>query len=114
MKKPPAIVLEVVTANRLRGGDVVYLKADLTWSLHLNDSAASDDATEKERLLAAAEQAVEEREVVAPYLIPVKRDPGRLTPLSQRETIRANGPTVRYGPSAQDDSPSLPRGKVHV
>jgi len=114
MKKTPAIVLEVVTANRLKGGDVVYLSSGLTWSLHLNDAAASDDAAEKERLLAAAERSVTEREVVAPYLIPVKRDAGRLTPLSQRETIRANGPTVRYGPAVPDETETLPRGKANV
>lgn len=87
--------LKVVTANRLREGDVVYLTDTGKWSLHLNQSRTSRDPAEIEAMLAAAAQAVAAREIVGPYEMEVVEVDGILQPLSTREIIRAAGPTVR-------------------
>lgn len=91
---PKHAALQVVTASRLREGDVVYLTADGHWSTHLNESQASADGAVIEALLAKAQADVAARLVVAPYAFPVVEIDGILQPLSTRETIRAAGPTV--------------------
>ncbi len=89
------MALKVVTANRLNDGDVVYLTAHGDWSAWLDDSGPAETPEHEAALLERAEQAVHERLVVDPYLMPVARDAGQLRPLSQREIIRAAGPSVR-------------------
>ena len=87
--------LKIVTANRLREGDVVYLTADGAWSTQINDSRATRDGEELQAMLAEAAQAVAARQVVAVYDMEVAAVDGGLQPLSTREIIRAAGPTVR-------------------
>lgn len=87
--------LKIVTANRLRQGDVVYLTDTGKWSIHLNQSRATRDAAELATMLVEAEEAVAAREIVAPYEMEVVEVDGILQPLSTREIIRAAGPTVR-------------------
>lgn len=86
---------KIVTANRLRDGEVVYLAGDGSWSQWLDDSRTAGDAAEEDDLLARSEEAVRDRLVVGPYLMPVAKEDGTLHPLSQRERIRAKGPSVR-------------------
>jgi len=87
--------LKIVTANRLRQGDVVYLTDTGTWSTHLNQSRTTRDAAQLEAMLSQAGEAVAAREIVAPYEMEVVEIDGILQPLSTREIIRAAGPTVR-------------------
>lgn len=89
------MALQVVTANRLRQGDVVYLTAAGGWSLRLNESRTARDKADVEAMLAQAEADVAARLVVAPYAFEVAEIDGVLQPLSTREAIRAAGPTVR-------------------
>ena len=86
---------QVVSANRLTDGLVVYLTNDGGWSERLADvRVANDDAT-AEQLLAQAKQAEDDRVVVDPYLIDVDEFDGELRPKKYREYIRAMGPSVR-------------------
>ena len=92
------MTLKIVTANRLREGDVVYLADDGDWSDWITDGGVAESPEEEARLLATAERAVEARLVIAPYLMEVARangETGELRPLGQREIIRATGPSVR-------------------
>ena len=84
--------LQVVTANRLRDGIVVYLAADGGWRERVADAAIADD--QGERLMALASAAVEARLVIDPYLIEVVEDGGLVRPSRYREVIRATGPSV--------------------
>ncbi len=87
--------LKVVTANRLREGDVVYLTESGLWSTWLNQAAASRDEAAEQELLQRAEADVEAGKIIGPYLIELIEVDGLLQPLSTRESIRAAGPTVR-------------------
>ena len=89
------MTLKVVTANRLGDGDVVYLTAEGAWSPWLEEARASADPARQATLLTIAERAVTARLVVEPYLMPVAEEAGARRALSQREKIRARGPTVR-------------------
>jgi sulfite reductase (NADPH) hemoprotein beta-component len=88
------MTLKIVTANRLREGDVVYLSAAGAWSQWISDSAVARTPEEETRLIRIAEQAVADRLVVGPYATEVARDDGGIQPLGQREIIRAKGPTT--------------------
>ena len=93
MAKP--IPLQVLTANMLRGGDVVYMTAAGSWSLCLADAAIYETPEAMAPAEAIAQQSVEANEVVNPYGFGVVVEAGETVPMSQRERIRAKGPTIR-------------------
>ncbi len=83
---------KVATANYLRGGEIVYFTDSGDWSLNLEDAlVAFDDWAE---LLNSASIGEKEQLVISLYLIDVEDTKGGLIVLSQREKIRAMGPTV--------------------
>ena len=86
--------LEIVTANRLADGRVVYL-GEQGWSTHIGEAEVAGSAAAAAALLELAQRAVAEREVVDPYLIEVVEEEGILRPARRRERIRGAGPTVR-------------------
>jgi len=89
------MTLKILTANRLRDGDVVYLTADGAWSDWLEDADLAEAPEAEAALLALGEEALDRRLVVDPYLMAVTRVDGGFGPISQREIIRARGPSVR-------------------
>ena len=95
------MALQMLTANRLSDGAVVYLTAAHEWSDRLADGRVAETDAEAVALEAEGREAVRLRLVVAPYLIEVERTPDGLAPVRYKELIRAKGPTVPSGtPSA--------------
>jgi hypothetical protein len=84
---------QMLTANRLRDGDVLYRKGD-GWVLLLADGDVYRDQSSAEAALEAANAELDRNEFVAPYLFEVREVDGRIRPLKEREIIRAAGPTV--------------------
>ena len=86
---------QVVTANRLLEGDVVYLTSSGGWTTDLAEAVIILGAEEEANRLEEAMQAVAQRQVVGPYLMQVEPQASGPLPLSQRERIRARrGPTA--------------------
>lgn len=85
---------QVLTANRLRDGAVVYWSSG-SWTGSLETAQVFSDKVSAEAALERAAKDVAGRIVVNPYLFEVRRDEGRLMPLREREVIRAAGPSVR-------------------
>jgi hypothetical protein len=85
---------QVLTANRLRTGDVLYWTAG-QWAEAFGQAEVFPDPDAAQAALRAAERFVADRIVVAPYLMPVRVAAGGAHPLEERERIRAAGPTVR-------------------
>jgi hypothetical protein len=82
---------KVVTANRLREGDVVYLTADDRWSLvHHEAELIEDEAHSQMRLLHAAAQKLV---VVGAYLADAKMGARGPEPTHFREEFRTRGPS---------------------
>jgi len=79
----------VVTANRLTDGIVVYLAADGEWTEQIANARVADTEEETKALEAEAENAVRERRVVAVYPMAVALKDGAIDPISVRERIRA-------------------------
>ena len=84
---------QMLTANRLRDGDVLYRKGN-GWVAMLADGDVYADLASADAALAAATAELARNEVVAPYLFEVREVNGKVTPVKEREIIRAAGPTV--------------------
>ena len=84
---------QMLTANRLVDGDVLYRKGG-GWVLTLADGDVYDEAAAKTALAAAQAETIQNT-FVAPYLFEVRVDKDVITPVKEREIIRAAGPTVR-------------------
>lgn len=90
-----ASAAQVITANRLRDGIVIYLRSHGDhhhWCENIRDASVFD-AGDAEAMLAQAAADVVENRIVDPYAIGVSADQ---TPLTQREAVRAGGPTIAY------------------
>jgi hypothetical protein len=82
-----------VTGKFTEDGANAWRRADGTWARALAEAGLlGDEATAK--ALAAAASAGEQREISDPYVIEVHAEGGTIDPLTARERIRANGPTV--------------------
>jgi hypothetical protein len=85
----------VITANRLTDGIVVYLAAEGEWTEDIANARVADGEEETKALEAEAAEAVRERRVVAVYPMEVAlKDDGAIDPLSVRERIRASHRTT--------------------
>lgn len=96
---------QVLSANRLKDGLVVYLVADDTWSEDIDASEVASDEGSANALLTRAAQAVSDQKIVDPYLIEVAVTAGEIRPTKYRELIRATGPSVRVDLSKQNYVP---------
>jgi hypothetical protein len=98
---------QVITANRLTDGRVVWLTGDLAWVEDVNRAAVADDKAAVEAALARSNPAVSELNVVEPYAVEVEVSAGGIVPKSLRERIRAAGPTVAG--AFADERPATPK-----
>ena len=90
-----AFAPQVLTANTLRVGDVVYLAANEDWVPELTLAIVATDAAHLASLEATAAKSVAAQHVVGVYAIDVDTSSGAPAPTSAKERIRsARGPTV--------------------
>ena len=79
----------VVTANRLVDGIVVYLASDGSWTEEIGHARLAETEEDTKALEAQAAEDVKARKVVAVYPMEVALTDGAVDPLSVRERIRA-------------------------
>ncbi|HVI27108.1 DUF2849 domain-containing protein [Hansschlegelia sp.] len=91
---------QVVTANRLDDGVVVYLDPSGGWTERLDRAAPLAGPAALAAGLDAGKRAEAQQIVVESYAIDVAREAAGLRPLRLREQIRAFGPTVLQDPSS--------------
>lgn len=84
----------VVTANVTDAGSPTYLTAKNDWSPQLQDARCLPSEAEASGLVEEA-NIHQQRLVSDPYAISVAIEDGKIDPLSAKEYIRANGPSVR-------------------
>jgi len=94
---------EIVTANRLIDGVVVYLTAEGGWSERFADAAVAAEETAAKALIATGEAAVAAQLVVGLYRAEVGFEQGRPVPVDMKERIRARGPSIHpeFGKQAE-------------
>jgi len=83
----------IVTGNFTEDGAVAWRRADGTWSRSIADAGLVDEPTAKAQ--AATASATEQRLICDPYGIEVAAAGGAIDPLTARQRIRANGPTIQ-------------------
>jgi hypothetical protein len=99
------MAVQIVTANRLRDGAVVYLGPEDSLVERLDAARRLATKDESEAALKRAAAYVAEQVIVNPYPIDVTETPAGPKPLRMREVIRAAGPTVRLDLGKQAQSP---------
>jgi hypothetical protein len=80
---------QMITANRLTDGVVVYMTADSGWSENFTDGAVWSDKGSADAALVASEEAVKAQYIVGPYLFDVAVTEAGVQPVGARERIRA-------------------------
>ncbi len=100
---------QMITANRLDDGRVVFLDADGGWSEDFHRGAVLSDEAGKSEAVARAQASAAANQVVDPYPIELEMRAGHLAPKALRERIRASGPTIRtdLGKQAQGYAPTV-------
>jgi hypothetical protein len=84
--------VKLITAHELRTGAVVYWTRERNWAPRLTDAEAfEDDIAETELVTAKSQPTL----VTSVYLVAIGLDGAPVAREYLRETIRANGPTVR-------------------
>ena len=86
---------QIITANRLIDGEVVFRAADGTWVRDVNGSGVLGTKDEVAAAEAAAAADFAAAVVVDVATIDVTVADGRVVPVRLRERIRAYGPTVK-------------------
>jgi acetyl-CoA carboxylase carboxyltransferase component len=87
-------VPNVVTANRLTDGIVVYLTPEGGWVEDITRAARAETEEETQALEEKGKQDEKARIVVAVYAMPIKVVDGEVDPISVREKIRASHRTT--------------------
>jgi Protein of unknown function (DUF2849) len=86
---------DVITANRLTDGVVVFQTADDDWSEDFKTAAVRTDPEARAGALKRAKQDEANNIIVEPYAVAVEERNGHFAPKALREAIRAAGPTNR-------------------
>jgi Protein of unknown function (DUF2849) len=86
--------VQVLTANRLRDGAVVFLNFDGDWIASLTGVVIARSPDEARGLEARGQFDAGRNLVVDPYLVDMREVAGALLPLRQRERVRLEGPSI--------------------
>jgi hypothetical protein len=87
---------QVMTANRLRDGEVVFLTDAGVWSEKIDEAALAQDPKAVAALEARADADVKSTHITGQYLFDAERINGKIRATHIRERIRTLGPTVRF------------------
>ena len=98
---PRPIFDQIITANALLAGDVVYFTAADTWTRDMQKAEVfSDEAIAQVRLIEAMAQA---NVIVGAYLMPIQHTKDGYAPTHFREEFRTKGPS-NYAHGKQEQS----------
>ena len=86
---------QVMTANRLRDGDAVFLTRAGIWSEKIDDAALVQEPQATAALEARAADDEKANLITGQYLIAAERIDGKIRATLTRERIRTLGPSVR-------------------
>ena len=86
--------ISVLTANRLGDGIVVFLDFEGAWNENIAEAVVARDPDEARALEDRGAYDAAHNLVVEPYLIEMREESGRLTPIRTRERIRVAGPSI--------------------
>ncbi len=92
---------QVISANRLVDGIVVYAGRNGAWADALGKAKILTSKAEAEAALLLAQNDVKRNLVVDPCLVEVTEEASGVRAVTLRESIRAQGPTIDFLPQAR-------------
>jgi hypothetical protein len=109
-------IRQVLTANLLRNGLVVFLADGHAWSPWIADAVVARSKQAAAELEARGTAAAKANIVVGPYLIDVIEENGTIRASHIREHLRALGPSVRtdLGKQAERDGGGSGQGGAFI
>ena len=98
---------QILTANNLFSGEVIYLKSKKKWVDSLHKATVFDNQEEADEALTFANLQI--GELVNAYLIDVEiMSAGKVKPKTYREQLRSKGPTNYFhGKQAEKDKDNV-------
>ena len=94
---------QVMTANRLRDGEVVFLTRSGQWNERIDEAVLAQEPQALAALEMRAEEDVKATLVTGTYLFDAERIDGKIRATHIRERIRTVGPTVRLDLGKQSE-----------
>ncbi len=91
----PKEIRQILTANHLKGGHVVFLAEGGSWSPWIDDAVVARTKERAAELESKGNEQAKLNIVVGPYLVDVAEENGRLRCSHIREQLRTQGPSVR-------------------
>ena len=85
---------QMIIANELRSGEVVFLSEEGNWVNNINKATIALDIDQANKLLTLAQEAEHNNKVVGAELVEIEAQDKQRFPKDIREAIRVNGPTV--------------------
>ena len=86
--------LQIITANELRNGNVIYLNASNIWVDNLTLACVYDIDKEGIDISNITNEAMRNNNIIGIYTISVQQNGNEILPISMKERIRSIGPTV--------------------
>ncbi len=86
--------LQIITANELCSGKVIYLNASNIWVDNLTLARAYDIDKEGIDISNITNEVIKNNNVIGIYTISVRQNGNEIIPISMKERIRSLGPTV--------------------
>ena len=101
---------QILTANRLRDGEVVFLTRAGTWSQAIDEATLAVEPQAAQALEARGKEDEKNNIVTGIYLFDAERVDGNIRAAHIRERIRTLGPSVRLdlGKQAQGQGGAFP------
>lgn len=105
---------KVMTANRLRDGEVVFLTRSGQWNERIDEAVLALEPQALAALEVRAEEDVKATLVTGPYLFDAERIDGKIRATHIRERMRTVGPTVRLdlGKQSEGTAGAFPVGEA--
>ena len=85
---------QMIIANELRSGEVVFLSEEGNWVNNVDKATVALDIDQANKLLTLAQEAEHNNKVVGAELVEIEAQDKQRFPKDIREAIRVNGPTV--------------------
>ena len=114
MASAPKDIRQVLTANRLKDGLVVFLGDGNAWTPWIDDASVARSKEEAVRLEAKGAEQAKMNIVVGPYLIDVVEEGRKLRAAHIREHLRTLGPSVRLDLGKQVEEANVRGGPAFI
>ncbi|MEZ5925116.1 MAG: DUF2849 domain-containing protein [Hyphomicrobiaceae bacterium] len=109
-------IRQVLTANHLKGGHVVFLGEGGSWTAWIDEAVVARTRERAAELESKGTEQTTLNIVVGAYLVDVVEDDGKIRAAHIREHLRTLGPSVRpdLGKQADSQQPDVRQGPAFI